>query len=99
VAAYGAAKAGLASLARTVAAEYSLESIRMNVVTCGAVDTAVTRAVGATAEFGPVPMGRRGQPDEIADAAVFLASPLSSYITGQSMIIDGGVTARGPFPD
>ena len=44
-------------------------------------------------------MGRAGSSDEVADAAVFLASPLLSYITGQSLIVDGGAMAMGPFPE
>ncbi len=96
-AAYGAAKAGLASLARSVAAEYSREGIRMNLVSCGPIATPVARAAQTgTAEW--IPMGRPGEPREVADAAVFLASPLSSYVTGQSLVIDGGATAVGPFP-
>jgi 3-oxoacyl-[acyl-carrier protein] reductase len=96
-AAYGAAKAGLASLARSVAAEYSREGIRMNLVTCGPIATPVARAAQVGA-LDWIPMGRPGEPSEVADAAVFLASPLSSYITGQSLVIDGGATAAGPFP-
>jgi 3-oxoacyl-[acyl-carrier protein] reductase len=96
-AAYGAAKAGLASLARSVAAEYSREGIRMNVVTCGPIATPVARAAQVGA-LDWIPMGRPGEPSEVADAAVFLASPLSSYVTGQSLVIDGGATAAGPFP-
>jgi 3-oxoacyl-[acyl-carrier protein] reductase len=96
-AAYGAAKAGLASLARSVAAEYSREGIRMNLVSCGPIATPVARAAQTgTAEW--IPMGRPGEASEVADAAVFLASPLSSYVTGQSLVIDGGATAVGPFP-
>jgi 3-oxoacyl-[acyl-carrier protein] reductase len=96
-AAYGAAKAGLASLARSVAAEYSRDGIRMNVVTAGPIATPVARAaqVGAL-EW--IPMGRAGEASEVADAAVFLASPASSYMTGQSLVLDGGATASGPFP-
>jgi 3-oxoacyl-[acyl-carrier protein] reductase len=96
-AAYGAAKAGLASLARSVAAEYSRDSIRMNVVSCGPVATPVAQAAGVN-EVGWIPMGRSGSVDEVADATVFLASPLSSFITGQSLVVDGGATAVGPFP-
>jgi 3-oxoacyl-[acyl-carrier protein] reductase len=96
-AAYGAAKAGLASLARSVAAEYSRDGIRMNVVTCGPIATPVARAAQTgTAEW--IPMGRPGESREVADAAVFLASPLSAYVTGQSLVVDGGATAAGPFP-
>jgi 3-oxoacyl-[acyl-carrier protein] reductase len=96
-AAYGAAKAGLASLARSVAAEYSRDGVRMNLVVCGPIATPVARtAQTGTAEW--IPMGRPGESREVADAAVFLASPLSSYITGQSLVVDGGATAVGPFP-
>jgi 3-oxoacyl-[acyl-carrier protein] reductase len=96
-AAYGAAKAGLASLARTVAGEYSRDGIRMNVVTCGAVATPVAQAAQADTELDWIPMGRAATSQEVADATVFLASPLSSYISGQSLVLDGGATAVGPF--
>jgi 3-oxoacyl-[acyl-carrier protein] reductase len=96
--AYGAAKAGLASLARSVAAEYSQEGIRMNVVTCGPVATPVAQAAQADTDLDWIPMGRAASPEEVANAAVFLASPLSSYISGQSLVVDGGATAVGPFP-
>jgi 3-oxoacyl-[acyl-carrier protein] reductase len=97
-AAYGAAKAGLASLARSVAAEYSRDGIRMNLVTCGAIATPVAHAAQADAATDWIPMGRSGLSEEIADATVFLASSLSTYISGQSLVIDGGATAVGPFP-
>ena len=95
---YGAAKAGLASLAKTVAAEYAGDGIRMNVVACGAIATAVANSVQQTEGVAEIPMGRLGVPQDAADAAVYLASPLSSYVTGQSLVVDGGVTVRGPFP-
>ena len=97
-AAYGAAKAGLASLARSVAAEYSRDGIRMNVVSCGPVATPVAQVAQAHTELDWVPMGRAASSEEVADATVFLASPLSSYIGGQSLVVDGGATAVGPFP-
>jgi 3-oxoacyl-[acyl-carrier protein] reductase len=97
-AAYGAAKAALASLARSVAAEYSREGIRMNVVACGPIATAVARVTQHEVDWDWIPMGRPGEPEEVADAVVFLASPQSSYITGQSLIVDGGASAVGPFP-
>jgi 3-oxoacyl-[acyl-carrier protein] reductase len=97
-AAYGAAKAGLASLARSVAAEYSADGIRMNVVTCGPVATPVAQAAQADAELDWIPMGRAASSEEVANAAVFLASPQSAYISGQSLVLDGGATAVGPFP-
>jgi 3-oxoacyl-[acyl-carrier protein] reductase len=96
---YGAAKAGVASLARTVGAEYAAEGIRMNVLTCGAIATAVASSAQDPQAAATVPMRRFGRPDEVASAAVFLASSASSYMTGQSLVLDGGVTVRGPFPD
>jgi 3-oxoacyl-[acyl-carrier protein] reductase len=97
-AAYGAAKAGLASLARSVAGEYSRDGIRMNVVTCGPVATPVAQAAQAHNELDWIPMGRAASSQEVADATVFLASPHSSYISGQSLVLDGGAMAAGPFP-
>ncbi|MFD2024869.1 SDR family NAD(P)-dependent oxidoreductase [Promicromonospora aerolata] len=94
-AAYGAAKAGLLSLARTVAAEYSADGIRMNVVVAGAIATPVNPAPDGWVD--PIPVGRYGRSDEVADAAVYLASDAASYVTGQRLVIDGGVSARGPF--
>ena len=96
---YGAAKAGLTSLARTVAAEYAGDGIRMNVVACGAIATPVANAVVDPGAAAAIPMGRFGIPEDAAAAVVYLASPLSSYVTGQSLVVDGGVTVRGPFPD
>lgn len=96
--AYGAAKAGLASLARSVAAEYGAEGIRMNVVACGPIATPVAEAAQAGGQLDWIPLARPGTPAEVADAVLFLASPLSSYITGQSLVVDGGATAVGPFP-
>jgi len=96
--AYGAAKAGLASLARSVAAEYSAHGIRMNVVACGPIATPVAEAAQARGELDWIPLARPGTPEEVADAVVFLASPLASYISGQSLVVDGGATAVGPFP-
>ncbi|HEX5116613.1 MAG TPA: SDR family oxidoreductase [Pseudonocardiaceae bacterium] len=95
---YGSAKAGLASLARTVAAEYAGDGIRMNVVACGAIATPVANAAQDDEEASEIPMGRFGVPEDAAAAVVYLASPLSSYVTGQSLVVDGGVTVRGPFP-
>ena len=94
----GAAKEGLASLARSVASEYGRDGIRMNVVSCGPIATPVAQAAQAQSELDWIPMGRAGSSREVADATVFLASPLSSYISGQSLVLDGGATAAGPFP-
>jgi 3-oxoacyl-[acyl-carrier protein] reductase len=95
-AAYGVAKAGLLSLARTVAAEYAADGVRMNVVAGGAISTGVANTV-SSAWVDEIPVGRYGTSDEVADAALYLLSDASSYVTGQQIVLDGGVSVRGPF--
>jgi len=99
-AAYGAAKAGLASLAKSVSVEYGQRGVRMNVVSCGVIATEAQRAnfpnQGGIAER--VPAGRVGLPEEIASAVVFLASPAASYVSGQNLTVDGSLTSRFPLP-
>ncbi|WP_369199612.1 SDR family oxidoreductase [Streptomyces sp. PU-14G] len=94
-AAYGAAKAGLENLARSMAMEWAQERIRVNTVVLGMArtertalhygDEAGVAAVGAT-----VPMGRLAEPDEVGDACVFLASDAARYISGASLAVHGG---------
>ena len=88
------------SLARSLAAELQPRGIRVNALSPGMIDTPIfertgmTRAeVGAMQEAmsGQIPMGRFGRPDEIAAAALFLASDASSYITGIELPVSGGV--------
>lgn len=95
-AAYGVAKAGLLSLARTVAAEYAADGIRMNVVAGGAISAGVANTVSEK-WVDEIPVGRYGTSDEVADAALYLLSDASSYVTGQQIVVDGGVSVRGPF--
>ena len=95
---YGAAKAGLLSLAKTVAAEYAADGIRMNVIAAGAIATAVSASAQDPEGVDEIPLGRYGSVSDVAAAAVFLGSPASTYMTGQSLVIDGGVSVRGPFP-
>jgi len=99
-AAYGAAKAGLANLAKSVSVEYGARDIRMNIVSCGVIATEAQRLNfpngGGISER--VPAARVGRPDEIASAVVFLASPSASYISGQNLIVDGSLTNRFPLP-
>ena len=98
-AAYGAAKAGVLSLTRSVALEYARDGIRMNVVALGATVSDANRTIDSTAlgMLDAIPLGRLGENHEIANAVAFLASPVSSYITGASVPVDGGVTKRFPL--
>lgn len=96
-AAYGVMKAGILSLARTVAAEYARDGIRMNVAAAGAIATAVANGVVAADVVEEIPVGRFGRSDEVARAVVYLASDAASYVTGQQLVLDGGVSVRGPF--
>jgi 3-oxoacyl-[acyl-carrier protein] reductase len=99
-AAYGAAKAALVNLAKSVSVEYGHQGIRMNVVSCGVIATEAQQANfpngGGLAER--IPAGRPGKPEEIAAAVVFLASPFASYISGQNLTADGSLTSRFPLP-
>ena len=95
--AYGASKAGAVALVRNLAAAYAAEGIRVNGIAPGFVATKMTRVTtdhpqrleGALAK---IPLHRMGTPEEMAGAALFLASPLSSYIIGQTIVVDGGLT-------
>jgi NAD(P)-dependent dehydrogenase (short-subunit alcohol dehydrogenase family) len=105
---YGAAKAGLLSATKSVAVDYASFGIRANAVLPGCIETPMTysslppdlsRQEGLAREAKLAPMGRVGQPDEIASAVAFLLSDESSYMTGAEIVIDGGATARCyPYP-
>lgn len=90
---YGAAKAALIAMTKTMAVEWGQHHIRANLVTPGAVATA--RAGNRVARFkDKAPLGRAASPQDIADAAMFLLSDLSSAITGQNLVVDTGLTAK-----
>lgn len=101
--AYAAAKAALTSLVKTAAVELAERNIRVNAVAPGVVSTPrMTALLGqerASAFAMNTPLGRLVAPDDIASAIAFLAGSPTGSITGQSLIIDGGVSARFPYPD
>lgn len=93
-AAYGAAKAGLLSLSTTLAVEWA-PKVRVNVVTGGIIQTEQAHLhygdeAGIAAVAATIPMQRMGRPRDIADACLFLASPLASFITGANLTVHGG---------
>jgi len=95
-AAYDAAKAGLRSLTRTLSLELASRGVRINNVAPGMIDTPMTASRLADPEAAgqatrQIPMGRPGQPEEVANVVLFLASDAASYVTGSSYFVDGGL--------
>lgn len=104
---YSMSKAGILALTKSAAQEYAADNIRVNALVAGGFDTemlqsAISQAVGgdkAKAEealkgyAATVPAGRVGRPEEAAQAALWLCRDASSYVTGQSLIVDGGLTS------
>ena len=92
---YAASKAGLIGLTKAVAKEYASRNVLVNCVAPGYIETDMTAALppeAGAALLSAIPLGRLGQPDEIAGAVLFLASDLARYITGQVLVVDGGMT-------
>ena len=93
--AYDSSKAGLIGLCRHVALEGARRNVRANVIAPGLIDTPLGRWASAgrpSRERTPVPLGRQGTAWEVAHATVFLLSDDASYITGQTLAVDGGLT-------
>ena len=93
--AYAAAKAGISQFTRTAAAEWGRHGVRVNCIAPGRIRTRMTRELLAdprehAAGLQRIPLGRYGEPEDIAPLALFLASPLAGYITGQTIVVDGG---------
>jgi 3-oxoacyl-[acyl-carrier protein] reductase len=95
--AYGTAKAAIAAMTRTMAVELALDEIRVNAVAPGVTATPASLTYvddDAERDRTAIAMGRRGRPEEIAGAILFLLSDLSSYITGQTLLVDGGLDLK-----
>jgi 3-oxoacyl-[acyl-carrier protein] reductase len=95
--AYNASKAGAVGLTRTLGEAWAEDGIRVNGIAPGLIATKLTKVTTAhpkrrEATEQRVPLKRLGQPDDIAGTALFLASPLSAYIIGQTIVVDGGLT-------
>ncbi|MDZ4253815.1 MAG: 3-oxoacyl-ACP reductase FabG [Sulfuritalea sp.] len=91
---YAAAKAGVAGMSRALAQELGSRNITVNCVAPGFIDTDMTRALPEAqrdALLGKIPLGRLGQPDEIAATVAFLASQRAGYITGSTLNVNGGM--------
>jgi NAD(P)-dependent dehydrogenase (short-subunit alcohol dehydrogenase family) len=104
---YAASKGGMLSLTRNLALDYAADRIRVNAVCPGTIDSGMVRRA-ALAEGGDIeanvrrygaihPLGRIGQPSEIAEAVLFLAGDRASFITGEYLCVDGGFMARGAW--
>jgi len=99
-ASYGAAKAGLMNLVRSMTMEWAEHGIRVNLVAPGAIITPriPEREAGLERQMSAcIPMGRRGTTDEIAKAITFFLSDMSSYVSGQTLAVDGGYLSAGLF--
>jgi NAD(P)-dependent dehydrogenase (short-subunit alcohol dehydrogenase family) len=102
--AYTASKGGVLSMTREIAVEYARRGIRANALCPGPIDTPLLQELlsdpGRRARrLVHVPMGRLGTPRELAQAALFLASDESSFMTGAALVVDGGITAAYVTPD
>lgn len=100
---YAAAKAGVEALTRTLAIEWAPDNIRINAVVPGIINTRMVQEniqqglVDPTSLKSGIPLRRFGEPAEVAEAVAFLLSRRASYITGQTLVVDGGVLANGNF--
>ena len=97
--AYNASKTGAVGLTRTLGEAWAEDGIRVNGIAPGLVDTKMTKVTTANPKrlegaLERIPLKRLGTPADMAGAALFLASPLSSYVVGQTIIVDGGLICK-----
>jgi len=94
--AYAATKAALTGLTRVAAAEVAAQGVLVNAVCPGYIETELTRRNNSPAELAAIaatiPAGRLGRPEEVAELVRWLCSPLNSYLTGQTVVLDGGLS-------
>lgn len=91
---YGASKAGLIALTKTTAKEFASRGIRANAIAPGFIRTAMTDKIPEKIRdemMKMIPLKQYGEPEDVANAVLFLASPMSGYITGQVVVVDGGM--------
>jgi 3-oxoacyl-[acyl-carrier protein] reductase len=91
---YAASKAGLIGLTKSVAKEYASRNILVNCIAPGFIETDMTASLPDEARatlLEQIALGRLGQPDDVAGTVLFLASDLAAYITGQVLVVDGGM--------
>ncbi|PKM82603.1 MAG: beta-ketoacyl-ACP reductase [Firmicutes bacterium HGW-Firmicutes-14] len=94
---YGASKAGIIGLAKSTARELASRNITVNAVAPGFIDTEMTKVLPDEMKkqmLHQIPLGRMGTPEDVANAVVFLASDAASYITGQTITVDGGMVMQ-----
>jgi 3-oxoacyl-[acyl-carrier protein] reductase len=92
---YAASKAGLVGLSKSLAQEFAGRSVTVNVIAPGFVETDMTAGLPEdvrTTMLGQIPLGRFGKSEDIAEAVAFLCSDAAAYITGQTLVVDGGMT-------
>jgi len=91
---YAASKAGLIGFTKSVAKEYASRGVLVNAIAPGFIETDMTAALpedGRTALLEGIALGRLGRPEDVAGAVIFLASDLAAYVTGQVLVVDGGM--------
>ena len=95
-AAYAASKAAIINLTQTMAEDWAKYNIRVNAIAPGHIDTSKLGPIYGDKKIriNDIPLGRAGQPEDISGAAIYLASDASLYVTGQTMVIDGGATSK-----
>jgi NAD(P)-dependent dehydrogenase (short-subunit alcohol dehydrogenase family) len=102
--AYTSSKGGVLAMTREIAVEYARRGIRVNALCPGPIDTPLLAELLSDPErrarrLVHIPMGRLGQAEELAKAALFLASDDSSFMTGAALVVDGGITAAYVTPE